>query len=183
MMSRLEAGRLTPHPGPVAVEPLLMRICRSAMAADPERTWTVLVVPALPPAWADEVLLEEVLRNLVENAIRYSPPSSPIEVSAIAAGALIQVSVADHGPGIPVAEQEKIFRSFHRVDADEATVDGYGLGLYFADKLTRAQDGTIWVESPIHRDSAAPGARFTFTIPFAGEEPEEPRSANEKAAT
>ena len=182
-VSRLEAGRLTPRLGPVAVEPLLMRTCRSAIAADPQRAWTVLVSPALPPAWADEVLLEEVVRNLVENAIRYSPSDRSIEVSATTAAGLIQVSVADHGPGVAVAEQEKIFRSFHRVDADEATMAGHGLGLYFADKLTSAQGGTIWVESPIHEDPSGPGARFTFTIPIAGEEPDEPRPAEMKAGS
>ena len=80
--------------------------------------------------------------------------------------------MSDHGPGIPADEQAKIFRSFHRVDADESTAAGYGLGLYFADKLTRVQNGTIWVESPIHDDPSAPGARFIFTLPIAGEEPD-----------
>ncbi len=173
-VSRLEAGRLTPHLGPVAIEPLLMRTCRSAMAADSQRGWSVLVAPSLPPAWADEVLLEEVVRNLVENAMRYAPPDRPIEVSATVAAAAINISVTDHGPGVPVSEQEKIFRSFHRVDAEEATVSGYGLGLYFADKLTRAQGGTIWVESPVHEDPTGRGSRFTFSIPIAGEEPDEP---------
>ena len=180
-VSRLEAGRLTPHLGPVAVEPLLMRTCRSAMAADPERRWTVLVAPATPPAWADEVLVEEVVRNLIENALRYSPPRQPIEVSATPSAGSISISVADHGPGVPAGEQEKIFRSFHRVDTDEATAGGYGLGLYFADKLTRAQGGSIWVESPIHDDPNAPGARFTFSIPIAGEDPDEPHAAETRA--
>ncbi len=171
-VSRIESGRLTPRLGPVAVEPLLMRTFRSAMAAQPDRSWSVSVSPALPPAWADEVLLEEVARNLVENAIRYSPPDGAIEVEVDAADGTIRVSVSDHGPGIPLDEQSKVFRSFHRVDADESTVAGYGLGLYFADKLTRAQDGRIWVESPIHDDPSGPGARFTFTLQIAGEEPD-----------
>ncbi len=182
-VSRLESGGLTPRLGPVAIEPLLMRTCQSAMAVDPSRPWSVMVSPGLPPAWADEVLLEEVVRNLVENAIRYSPSERPIEVSATSATGSINVSVADHGPGVPAAEQEKIFRSFHRVDADDSTVGGYGLGLYFADKLTRAQGGTISIESPIHDDPAGPGACFTFTIPIAGEEPDEPRATEAKAAS
>ena len=171
-VSRLEAGRLTPRLGPVAIEPLLMRICRSAVSAQPDRPWSVTVSPALPPAWADEVLLEEVARNLVENALRYSPPESAIEVAAEASDSMVRVSVADHGPGIPADEQAKIFRSFHRVDGEESTVAGYGLGLYFADKLTLAQGGTIRVESPIHDDPSGPGSRFSFTLPIAGEEPD-----------
>ena len=171
-VSRIEAGRLTPRLGPVAVEPLLMRTCRSAMSAQPDRPWSVLVSPSLPPAWADEVLLEEVARNLVENALRYSPPDGSIEIEVGAGDGVIRVSVSDHGPGIPADQQARIFRSFHRVDANESTVAGYGLGLYFADKLTLAQNGTIWVESPIHDDPSGPGARFTFTLPIAGEEPD-----------
>lgn len=178
-VSRLEAGRLTPRLGPVAIEPLLMRICRSAVSAQPDRPWSVTVSPALPPAWADEVLLEEVARNLVENALRYSPPESPIEVAAEASDSTVRVSVADHGPGIPVDEQAKIFRSFHRVDGEESTVAGYGLGLYFADKLTLAQGGTIRVESPIHDDPSGPGSRFIFTLPMAGEEPDSENPAEQ----
>lgn len=171
-VSRLESGGLTARLGPVAIEPLLMRACRSAFAAEPSRAWSVTISPELPPAWADEVLLEEVVRNLVENAIRYSPSEMPIDIHATPRDGAILVSVVDHGPGVPESEREMIFRSFHRVDADDSTVAGHGLGLYFADKLTRAQDGEIWVESPIHDDAAAPGARFTFSIPIAGEEPD-----------
>lgn len=171
-VSRLESGSLTLRLGPVAIDPLLMRTCRSAFAADLSRAWSVNVSPGLPPAWADEVLLEEVVRNLVENAIRYSPPEMPIEVIATAQDGVIRVSVVDHGPGVPESEREMVFRSFHRVNADDAAVAGYGLGLYFADKLIRAQSGEIRVESPVHDKPGAPGARFTFSIPIAAEEPD-----------
>jgi len=171
-VSRIEAGRLTPRLGAVAIEPLLVRTCRSAMASQPARPWSVVVEPALPPAWADEVLVEEVARNLVENALRYSSGEAAIEVAAAVADGMIRVSVTDHGPGIPTDQQSRVFRSFHRIDADESAEAGYGLGLYFADKLTRAQNGMIWVDSPVHGDPSAPGARFSFTLPVAGEEPE-----------
>jgi signal transduction histidine kinase len=169
-VSRLESGAVTPRLGAVAVEPLLNRACKSAFAAEPSRAWSVTVSPGLPPAWADEVLLEEVVRNLVENAIRYAPPALPVEVLATVNNGVILVSVMDHGPGVPASEREIIFRSFHRVHTDDSAVAGYGLGLYFAEKLLRAQDGRIWVESPVHDDPTAPGARFTFSIPIAGEE-------------
>lgn len=172
-VSRLEAGRLTPRLGPVAVEPLLSRTCASALEAEPRRPLTLVVPQALPPAWADEMLLEEVVRNLLENAIRYSPPGSPIRVSARVRQGMLAIEVLDHGPGVPPEEQDKIFRSFHRVGDDEATVKGYGLGLYFADKLVRAQQGTIWVDSPVWDDGSPPGARFVFTLPIAGEGPDE----------
>lgn len=173
-VSRLEAGRLTLRLGPVAIEPLLARTCASTLEGEPDRPRTLSVADALPPAWADEMLLEEVVRNLLENAIRYSAPGSPIAVSAEARDGAITIAVTDHGPGVPPDERDKIFRSFHRVGDDEATVKGYGLGLYFADKLVRAQHGTIAVVSPVWPDETAPGARFVFTVPIAGEEPEEP---------
>ncbi len=170
-VSRLEAGRLAPRLGPVAIEPILDRAYRSCMAAEPENRCSVLVDVGLPPAWADEVLLEEVVRNLVENAARYAPPDSPIEIAASATGVGVQIRITDHGPGISEDEQQRVFRSFHRIDAEETAVAGYGLGLYFADKLTRAQGGTIRVESPVWDDTAAPGARFVVSLPIAGDEP------------
>lgn len=172
-VSRLDAGRLTLRLGPVAIEPFLARTCSSTFAAEPGRSWALSVPQALPPAWADEMLLEEVVRNLLENALRYSPPEGPIEVSAEAREGVLEIAVTDHGPGVPAEQHDRIFRSFHRLGDDETTVKGYGLGLYFADRLVRAQHGSIEVRSPVWPDAAAPGARFVFTIPIAGDEPDE----------
>jgi len=174
-VSRIESGRLTPRMGAVAVEPLLTRTCQSTMAAQPARPWSIDVAPALPPAWADEILLEEVVRNLLENALRYAPADRPVEVTSVVTDGAVEITVADHGPGIPVAEQAKIFRSFHRLDADDSSATGYGLGLYFADRLIHAQGGTIRVESPIHDDPSGPGSRFVIRLALAGEEPEADR--------
>jgi signal transduction histidine kinase len=172
-VSRVEAGRLVPRLGPVAVEPLLVRICTSTLAAEPDRPWSVRSAGSVPPAWADETLLEEVVRNLVENAMHYSPVGSPIEVTVDIADTMLEVAVTDHGAGIPAAEQSRIFESFHRVGDDESTVKGYGLGLYFADRLIRALGGTIDVSSPAWSDRDAPGSRFVFSIPVAGAEPDD----------
>jgi signal transduction histidine kinase len=91
---------------------------------------------------------------------------------------MIAIELLDHGPGVPPEEQDKIFRSFHRVGDDETTVKGYGLGLYFADKLVRVQHGTIRVESPVWDDGSAPGTRFVFTVPIAGAEPDDTNEAD-----
>lgn len=172
-VSRLEAGRLALHLGPVAIEPLLARTCSSTLAVEVGRTWTISVPEALPPAWADEVLLEEIIRNLLENAMHYSAAGTAVEVSVKEVDGMLEISVADHGSGVPPAERAKIFGSFHRLNDDETSVKGSGLGLYFADKLVRAQGGAIDVESPIWPDAAAPGSRFMFTIPIADDEPDE----------
>jgi len=81
--------------------------------------------------------------------------------------------VADRGPGIPAEKQRDIFRSFFRLDQSESAPGGYGLGLYFADKLVRAQGGEILVESPIWPDRASPGTRFVFSLPVVEEVPSE----------
>jgi signal transduction histidine kinase len=172
-VSRIEAGRLSLRLGAVAMEPLLARSCASTLAAEPDRPLTLSVPAALPPAWADEILVEEVVRNLLENAIHYSPPGAPIDVVARLEATSISVAIADHGPGVPPEEQEQIFRSFHRLGDAETTTKGYGLGLYFADKLMGALGGTIVVDSPVRPDSTEPGARFTFTLPIAAAEPDD----------
>jgi signal transduction histidine kinase len=170
-VSRIEAGRLQPRLGPVAIGPLLGDACAATLSVDSVRPHRLLVAERLPPAWADETLLGEVVRNLIENAMRYSPPESVIEVSADVVGSEIEVSVADHGAGIPVEEQERIFQSFHRASDDEASIKGSGLGLYFADRLIHAQGGSIRVESPVWPDASAPGSRFSFRIPLAEDIP------------
>src|SRR5664280_1606404 len=183
-VSRLEAGRLTLSAGPVALEPLLARVRASVAATDPDRRDVKLVVmPELPPVWADETLLEEIMRNLVENAVRYSPDGQPVEISARRAPGSVTISVADHGPGIPAEKQRDIFRSFFRLDQSESAAGGYGLGLYFADRLVRAQGGEILVESPIWPDRVAPGTRFLFTLPVVEEVPSEDESDTPGPAT
>jgi signal transduction histidine kinase len=173
-VSRLEAGRLTLRPGPVAVEPLLARVCASVVASEAGgRDWRLEVAPELPPVWADEMLLEEIVRNLVENAVRYSSSGHPIEISARRDQESVTLAVADHGPGIPEGKQRAVFRSFYRLDQSESAPAGYGLGLYFADKLARALGGEIRVESPIWPDRDAPGTRFAFALPIVGDVPPE----------
>lgn len=176
-VSRIEAGQLNLRLGPVAVEPLLGRTCAATLASEPDRPLSLKVVPGLPPAWADEMLVEEIVRNLLENAIHYSPPATPVEVSARAKVSVIEISVVDHGPGVPREEHDQIFRSFHRLGDAETTTKGYGLGLYFAEKLVRAQGGTITLESPAWPDDVGRGARFVFTLPIAPAEPDEPEAA------
>ncbi len=171
-VSRLEAGKLTLRPGPVAVEPLLARVRDSVAAGEAgQRAWVLRTADDLPPAWADEMLLEEIVRNLIENAARYSAAGLPIEVSAQRDGENVTIAVADHGPGIPEAKQRLIFRSFYRLDQSESAPAGHGLGLYFADKLARASGGEIHVESPIWPERDAPGTRFTLSLPVVQEVP------------
>jgi signal transduction histidine kinase len=172
-VSRIEAGRLQPRLGPVAIGPLLADACAATLAAEPGQPHELRIADGLPPAWADETLLGEVVRNLIENAMRYSAMDASIEVGAALVEDAIEVSVSDHGEGVPPEEQERIFKSFHRVSDDESSVKGSGLGLYFADRLVRAMGGTIRVDSPIWPLEDAPGARFSIRVPVAEDVPED----------
>jgi signal transduction histidine kinase len=173
-VSRIEAGQLQPRLGPVAVGPLVADACSTTFEMDPGRTHQLNVPDGLPPAWADETLLGEVVRNLIENAIRYSTPDTPIIIGAALAGDEVELEVTDHGEGVPIEDQSRIFESFQRVSDDEARVKGSGLGLYFADRLIRAQGGSVRVESPVWPDADAPGARFSLRLPIASEVPDDP---------
>lgn len=172
-VSRIEAGRLKPRLGPVAVGPLLSEACTATLAVDPGQPYRLQVQEGLPPAWADETLLGEVARNLIENAIDHAGAGSPVEVSARLVGDRIEISVTDHGEGVPPGEQERIFRSFYRVSDEEDSIKGSGLGLYFAERLVRAQGGEVRVESPVWPEAEAPGSRFTFTVPLAEGAPDD----------
>jgi signal transduction histidine kinase len=171
-VSRIEAGRLSPRLGPVALEPLLVRVCSASLGPERGRRWVLAVEPGLPPAWADETLLEEVVRNLLENAAHYAPEDSRIEVAALQRNDRTEITVTDRGPGVPAEEQALIFESFHRIGDDDTTVRGYGLGLYFADRLLRAMGGTVRVESPAWPDRPdAPGSRFVVSLMVSDDAP------------
>ncbi len=113
--------------------------------------------------WADTDRLHEVVANLVDNAVKYSPEDSEVGVRIDIREKEGIVSISDDGPGIPIEEQNRIFEKFHRLDSgDSKETYGYGLGLYLSRRLIEAMGGRIWVESaPGH------GATFCFALPLA----------------
>ncbi|MBI4769383.1 MAG: HAMP domain-containing histidine kinase [Chloroflexi bacterium] len=170
-LSRLEAGKLTLTLGPVAVLPLLQDAADAVLSPSGDHRPVQWDVPRdLPPLWADEVYLEEIIRNFVRNADKYSPPGRPIHLSAHASGGRIHLSVTDHGPGIPPPMQTRIFERFYRGAQGQRGETGWGLGLYFARKLAEAQGGEVTLRSPAHAGPGpadAPGAAFTASLPIA----------------
>jgi two-component system sensor histidine kinase KdpD len=126
---------------------------------------TVTLPPDLPLVPLDAVLIEQVFVNLLENAAKYTPEGTPIEISAKPADGFVLVEVADRGPGLPAGEETRIFDKFHRV-AQSATTGGIGLGLTICRGIVTAHGGRIWAE---HRPGG--GAVFRFTLPLAGPMP------------
>jgi len=170
-LSRLQAGKLRLNYGPIALGPLLMRVLQ---AVDGKRQVHIHMGSASPPLWGDEVYVEEILRNIIDNALKHTPDGRPIEIEMTAEEEYVHLSVTDYGPGIPAEHQEHIFERFYRVRYGERQdTTGWGLGLYLARRLAEIQGGTITVQSPVWSNPEHPGTRFTITLPVAVEEPED----------
>ena len=130
------------------------------------RSYTVKTAfpPELPMVQIDGVLLEQVVLNLLENAAKYAPPGSLIELSASAGDREVVVEIADRGQGIPVGEEVRIFDKFYR--AKPAREGGVGLGLTICRGIIEAHGGRIWAEN-----RSGGGAVFRFAIPLSEEQP------------
>jgi two-component system sensor histidine kinase KdpD len=163
-MSRLEAGSLRLDKVWYPLDELVQDAAGRVQFSTQKREIRVTHPENLPPAEIDPVQIEQVMVNLLENALRYSPPDTPLEVSIELREQAFLVSVADRGPGIPEGERERIFEKFYRL-ADERTArahpQGLGLGLAICQGCVRAHGGQIWVEA-----RAGGGARFCFTLPL-----------------
>jgi two-component system sensor histidine kinase KdpD len=118
----------------------------------------------LPLVFVDGVLLEQVIINLVENAVRYAPAGSAIDLSASASNREVIVEVADRGPGIPYGEEARIFDKFYR--GKLAREGGVGLGLTICRGVVEAHGGRIWSEN-----RTGGGALFRFAIPLPDQQP------------
>jgi signal transduction histidine kinase len=171
-VSRIELGRLSLDRRPVvlprAVEALLAQMALN-LGGHPV---SVEIRGDVPPVLADLGRFDQILTNLVENAVKYSGPAAPIQiiVEATAAGAV--VTVADRGLGIPADELTRLFDRFYQAPRAREKKSGLGLGLYIAKGLVEAQGGRIWVDSNVGQ-----GSRFHIWLPAA-----EPRSADATGA-
>jgi two-component system phosphate regulon sensor histidine kinase PhoR len=164
-LSRIEAGQLKLEFRPVSVTRLIESCVETAhlKAVPRQLALNVRLPEGLPPVRGDSNSLQEVLQNLLDNALQYTLAGGKIDVSASCSNGRVVVTVADTGIGIPQVEQERIFERFYRVDAARSReAGGTGLGLSIARHIMEAHGGHLWVESAVGE-----GSRFHFSIPVA----------------
>jgi two-component system phosphate regulon sensor histidine kinase PhoR len=164
-LARMDAGKLEVEFSPVSLTELIEGCAETTLlkASRKEIVLDIETPLGLPPVRGDARLLREVLQNLLDNAIQYTPSGGKIHVKATAGAREAVVTVSDTGIGIPLADQERIFERFYRVDdARSREAGGTGLGLSIAKHIVEAHGGRLWVESAV-----GSGSRFSFTIPLA----------------
>ena len=162
-ITRLESGATAMRLSPVRAESLLERILimLEPVAAQRHIRLAGDFPPDLPPFLADADLLSRAVENLVSNAIKYSPDSTGVTVSARADEDFVTIEVADHGYGIPEADLERVFEKFYRVPrVQDAGVPGTGLGLALVKEIAELHHGSVSVRSQVNR-----GSTFTLRIP------------------
>ena len=160
-MSRIEGGALKPEKEWYPVDELIHDVLDHLQPLLLHRE-VQTDIPELPPVQLDYLEIEQVLTNLIENAVRYTPSDSPIYVSAHVEGDQIVISVEDRGPGIPPADLERVFDKFYRVSGKASEQQaGSGLGLAVSKGLVEAHGGHIWAEN---REGG--GAILRFTLPL-----------------
>jgi two-component system sensor histidine kinase KdpD len=162
-MTRLESGALQLkrewHPLEEVIGAALHRLGKRLQG----RRMSTRVPPDLPLVAIDDVLIEQVLVNLLDNALKYTPPGSPITILATATDRAVTVEVADRGPGLPAGDEHKVFEKFYR---GQPGGGGTGLGLAICEGIVRAHGGRIWAQK-----LPEGGTAFLFTLPITDAPP------------
>jgi two-component system sensor histidine kinase KdpD len=159
-LSRIEAGSLQPERGWYDLRSLVQEVAGRLSNVTGAHKLVLNIPDDLPPVYFDYVEIDQVLSNLIENAVKYTPPGSEILVTAKADGDRAVVEVADTGPGIPPDALPRLFDAFYRA-RQKGGPRGSGLGLAVAKGLVEAHGGRITAENRPDR-----GARFVFTLPM-----------------
>jgi two-component system, OmpR family, phosphate regulon sensor histidine kinase PhoR len=162
-LSRAESRRIELHQIPADLGSMLRRVAaRLRTHAEPKGIEFEISVPeGLPRGYLDPERIEQVLVNLIHNAIKFNPANSEIRLAAIQDEDQIELSVIDAGPGIPPDELDRVFERFYKTEKSRSDT-GSGLGLAIARHLIQLHGGRIWAES-----GAIRGTAFRFTIPVA----------------
>lgn len=159
-MSRIEAGAISQNRSWHALDELIVAVATSLRTQNHAPMIQLSLPDDLPLVRISYAQIEQVLRNLIENAIAYAPAVSPIEVCAQATVGQVRIEVRDRGPGVPDDLRERIFEKFVRAAEPERHATGSGLGLAICKGLVEAHKGQIWVEP-----RQGGGAVFVLTLP------------------
>lgn len=163
-MTRLGHGALTPRLAPLDLAELVGSARQRMRGVLRAHVLRIDLPPTLETVLTDAMLLEQVLVNVLDNAAKYAPLGSEIVVSGRSASGRIELSIADHGPGIPAADQARIFDMFYRVAGGDRQRAGTGLGLAICKGLVEAMGGSIRAESGWPDGS---GTRIVLSLPVA----------------
>src|SRR6266540_753246 len=169
-MTKIGAGSLSVSPGPIRLGPLVDAAVERIRLRGPDHRFVTVVPSSLPLLWADAHRIEQVLYNLLDNAIKYSPDGGNIAVRATTTGREVVVSVLDEGMGIRAEELGSVFERFHRGElARTRGIAGTGIGLAICRGIVQAHGGRIWAESPPPewRLTRRSGTAIRFTVPVA----------------
>ena len=160
--SRIEAGTFSYRFEEVDLRRVVDEAVEAAALAQQEVPVLASVQGTLPAVRGDHARLRQVLGNLIENAVKYSPEGGEVRVSAAAADGAVRIAVRDAGPGIPQEHQRQIFEKFGRADVEGGSKPGTGLGLFIARSIAEAHGGALDVSS-----DGEPGSTFTLTLPVS----------------
>jgi PAS domain S-box-containing protein len=164
-LANIRAGRYTMETEPLHMRLVIARAVEATREAAPDRQFDVSVEPNLF-AEADPISVDQILLNLLRNAIKYTPTGSRVEVSARGHHGMVEVAVRDHGPGISDEDLPHVFERFRRGSASQRSrVEGMGVGLYLAKNLVEAHGGTIRADRPPDG-----GTLMRFTLPALAED-------------
>jgi signal transduction histidine kinase len=160
-LSRAGSGTAARHIEPTAVDVLIRRVVADVTPRAGERRFRLRLPADLPRPSIDAVRIEQVVRNLIDNALKYSPPGGTIEVSAARDGGVLVVTVADEGPGVAPEHRERVFDRFFRVEPPGMSVGGAGLGLAICRRFVEMHGGRMDIDP-----ARGNGAAFRFTLPL-----------------
>jgi two-component system phosphate regulon sensor histidine kinase PhoR len=165
LAGQLDAGTLRVEREPFsAVEVARAAVDEARQRAAHKSMLRISTSDDLPRVLGDEGRTHQILANLIDNAVKYSPAGSRVDVEVQRENGRVRFSVRDRGPGIPATEREHVFEKFYRLDPDHRQgVGGSGLGLYICRQLVSSMHGRIWVESAPQQQ----GSTFAFDLPIA----------------
>jgi PAS domain S-box-containing protein len=162
-VGRIESGQLSISRAPLDVCDLARRVAEEAREQAEQHPLEISCAPGQLMIEGDDLRLEQVLQNLIQNAIKYSPPGSPVAVRVERQGADAVVAVTDQGLGIPQAALAQLFQRFYRApNVDERQISGMGIGLFVVKEIVLLHGGSVAVES-----AEGQGSTFTVRLPLA----------------